>query len=497
MATVLGGSVAYFITSKNRSSRDTTAEKAETHQLVIEAKSRAKEIIIEAKDNALKTRTHAEEELQRIRNQANKIEKQIAVKKADLEADRREIQNKMKSLKSATDSLKGKQKHVEGLKKKTEEELQRVTNLSREEARQMLLDSMEKDLVEEKGRRLREVEEEVKLTADAKAQELIVEAMGFGATDIVVEHTTSKVKLPDEDLKGRIIGKEGRNIRAFEEKTGVELDMDSSPGMVIISSFDSVRRELARLALERLLKDGRIQPARIEEIVEKTQKELNQVMFKAGSDFCHKLGVYNLPKELVQILGRYKYRFSYGQNLFEHTLEMCRIGTHIASELKAAVNTVKMGCLLHDIGKVITDKDGSHVELGVELLKKYKISSKVIACVEEHHDDTQSSVESGIVALSDHISGARPGARGEDYESYIKRLKALEEAALSFDGVEKAYAVSAGREVRIFVSPEKVDDYSTAYLAKEIAKKIELEQNYPGTVKITVIRETRVIETAK
>jgi ribonuclease Y len=273
--------------------------------------------------------------------------------------------------------------------------------------------------------------------------------------------------------------------------------MDSSPGDIIVSCFDSVRRAVATTALERLIADGRIQPARIEEIVDQTKKEMENLMYKAGDSLCHKIGLYNVSKELIQTLGRFKYRFSYGQNMLEHTMETARIGMYIAKELGANVETVKMACVFHDIGKVLTDKDGSHVELGVEYLNKFKLPEAVVKCVAEHHDDKQSSIESAIVALADHVSGARPGSRGEDYESYIKRLKDLEEAATSFDGVDKAYAVAAGREVRVFVSPEKVDDYSTALLAKEIARKIELEQNYPGVVKVIVIRETRVSETAK
>jgi ribonuclease Y len=322
--------------------------------------------------------------------------------------------------------------------------------------------------------------------------------MRFGASDYVVEYTTSKVKLPDEEIKGRIIGKEGRNIRTFEELTGVDLDLDSSPGDIIISSFDPVRREIAKVALEKLLADGRIQPTRIEEIVQKTKDEIDHIMYKEGDNLCHKVGAYNVPKALIQMLGRFKYRFSYGQNMIEHTLEETRIGIALAYELHADVDTVRLGCLFHDIGKVITEDEGTHIQLGVDYLRKYKVSEDVINCVAEHHEDRPfSSIESAIVNLADHISGARPGARSEDYESYVKRLKDLESAAMSFDGVDKAFAVSAGREVRVFVSPEKVDDFSTSFLAREIAKKIELEQTYPGVVKVIVIRETRVTETAK
>lgn len=321
--------------------------------------------------------------------------------------------------------------------------------------------------------------------------------MRQGSTDYVVEHSSSKVKLADDDMKGRIIGKEGRNIRKFEELTGVELELDATPGEILISSFDPTRREIARIALEKLIADGRIQPASIEELVTKTQGEVDKIIYKEGDNLCHRVGAYNLPQEVVQALGRFKYRFSYGQNMIEHTLEVTKIGMAIAAELGADVEIVKLGCLLHDIGKIL-EGEGTHVALGVDFLNKHKIKKEVVDCVAEHHEDKPfSSIESAIVHIADHVSGARPSARSEDYESYVKRLKDLEEAATSFDGVEKAYAIEAGREVRVFVKPERVDDASTALLAREIARKIELEQNYPGVVKVTVIRETRVTETAK
>jgi len=465
--------------------------------ILLEARTQAKEILLDAKDKSLKLREETENEIRRSKANSIELEKTLAVQKARLESLEREMSGKAKTLQMAKDAIEKKQKEVDLMFDEQKTKLESVASLSKDEARKMLLENLDKELVNEKGKRIRQVEDDIKKEADKLAKEIIIDAMEFSVTDVVVERSTSKVKLPDEDIKGRIIGKEGRNIRTFEELTGVDLDLDASAGEITISSFDSVRREIAKLSLERLIADGRIQPARIEEIVEKTTKELEHIMYKAGDDLCHKLGVYNLPKDLIQMLGKFKYRYSYGQNMIEHTLEAARIGIYIATKLNANSETVKLGCLFHDLGKIITDTDGSHVDLGVDMLKKFGIDEKIIACVGEHHSDTYSSVESAIVALSDHISGARPGSRGEDYESYVKRLKDLEEAALSFDGVDKVYAVSAGREVRVFVSPEKVDDASTAYLAREIAKKIELEQTYPGVVKVIVIRETRITETAK
>ena len=479
--------------------KDTPAPTVEVENspLVIEAKARAKDIVVEARESALNIQSKAQEQARSIKEEAMESERKSAVLKAQVDAKARELESKAKSLVSIKENLEKKQEEIENFHKKQQEEIERIASLSKEEAREMLLKNLDKSLADEKGKRIREKEEEIRRDAQEMSKQILMEALEFGSTDIVIEHSTSRIKLPDDDLKGRIIGKEGRNIRTFEELTGVDLDLDSSPGDIIVSCFDSVRRAVATAALERLVADGRIQPARIEEIVDQTKKEMDNIMYKAGDSMCHKLGLYNISKELIQILGRFKYRFSYGQNMLEHTMETARIGMYIAEEIKADVNTVKMGCLFHDIGKVLTDQDGTHVELGVELLRKHKIPEEVIKCVAEHHDDKQSTIESAIVTLSDHVSGARPGSRGEDYESYVKRLKDLEEAAMSFDGVEKVYAVSAGREVRVFVKPEKVDDYSTALLAKEIARKIELEQNYPGVVKVLVIRETRVSETAK
>jgi len=509
---LFGGYVAYSNSKKKVSQEDKNAQhdvkvasvpnvvkniNVDNEPVVIEARAKAKDIIVEAKSEALNIQSKAQEQARKIKEDSLESERKAAVLKAQVDAKAKELENKAKSLVSIKENLEKKQSEIEDFHRKQQEEIEKIAMLSKEEARDILLKNLDKNLAEEKGKRIREKEEEIRRESHELAKQILMEALEFGSTDIVIEHSTSKVKLPDEELKGRIIGKEGRNIRAFEELTGVDLDLDSSPGDVIVSCFDSVRRAVATTALERLIADGRIQLARIEEIVDQTKKEMDNIMYKAGDSMCHKLGLYNIPKELIQTLGRFKYRFSYGQNMLEHTMETARIGMYIAGELGASVETVKMGCLFHDIGKVLNDQDGSHVELGVELLRKHKISEEVIKCVAEHHDDRQTTIESAIVTLSDHVSGARPGSRGEDYESYVKRLRDLEEAAMSFDGVEKAYAVSAGREVRVFVRPEKVDDYSTALLAKEIARKIELEQNYPGVVKVIVIRETRVSETAK
>ncbi|MFZ5424739.1 MAG: ribonuclease Y [Patescibacteria group bacterium] len=499
MSAVVAGIAMYLVSlkrgDKSVSTRDSIAD---DNPEVVDAKTKAKEIVLEAKDSALQIKAEAEEDIRKSQRDVVELEKKLESRLSKIEDREREIDKKAKALRQMKDKIESREANIDKLYKEQQNKLEKIASLTKKEAREQLLISFDNELTQEKGRRIREMEDEIKRDIDEKARQMIVDAMRYGATDIVVEYTVSKVKLPDEDVKGRIIGKEGRNIRTFEELTGVELELDSSPGEVIVSSFDPVRREIARLSLEKLIADGRIQPSRIEEIVNKTTSEVESIMFKAGDNLCHRVGVYKLPKDLVQMLGRFKYRFSYGQNMLEHTLEETRIGIALAKELGADANVVRMGCLLHDIGKIVTDEEGSHVDLGVDLLRKYKLPKKVIDCVAEHHEDRPfSSLESAIVALVDHISGARPGARAEDYESYVKRMKDLESAAKSFDGVDKAYAISAGREVRVFVKPEVVDDASTALLAREIARKIELEQTYPGTVKVIAIRETRVAETAK
>lgn len=465
---------------------------------VADAKATAKEIILEAKDQALKLRSEAENEVRKIKEKAMEEEKKLASQRGDVDSKLKDLEERSRTLKKAKEVIENMQEEAEGLLRQRKNELEKIASMTKENARDQLLEQLDKELVEEKAKKIRAMQEEVKRNVEEEAKQLLVDAMRHGSTDYVVEYTTSKVKLPDEDMKGRIIGKEGRNIRKLEELTGVEFDLDSSSGEILLSCFDPIRREVARVALERLIKDGRIQPARIEDTVNKTREEIDHMIHKAGDDLCHRVGAYDVPKELVYMLGKFKYRFSYGQNMIEHTLEETKMGIAIAHELKADVDVVKMGCLFHDIGKIVTEDEGSHIELGVDLLNKHNIPEEVVNCVAEHHEDRPfSSIESAIVSLVDHISGARPGARGEDYESYVKRMKALEDAAVQFDGVERAYAIAAGREVRVFVEPDKVDDESTAFLAREIAKKIELEQTYPGVVKVTVIRETRVSETAK
>ena len=373
------------------------------------------------------------------------------------------------------------------------EKLEKVSKLNAEDAKKLLLENIEKDLAAEISKKIKEAENEIKLQADEKAKEILADAILHGVTDYISEFTTSKIKLPDEDIKGKIIGKEGRNVRTFEQVTGVDVLMDDEiPDTLILSSFDPVRREIAKIALERLIADGRIQPQRIEEIVAKSEEDINKIMRAAGEKLCHDVGVYNLPVELVDLIGRFKYRYSYGQNLILHTQEETQIGVALAQMLGADINVVRLGCLLHDIGKIIADDEGSHVNKGVALAKKFALPEKVINCIAEHHEDKPfSSVESIIVYIADAISGGRPGARHENVEDYIKRLSDIERIALSFEGVEKCFAVQAGREVRVIVMPDKISDEELPKLTHDIAEHISQEVMVPGSVRITAIRETR------
>ena len=370
-----------------------------------------------------------------------------------------------------------------------------VAHLTVDEAKKQLLDEVQKDLTSEIAKKIRAAEERIKEDASEKAKEILVDAMKHGATSYVAEYTVSAIHLSDEDVKGRIIGAGGRNIRAFEKEAGVEIEIDET-NEIRISSFDSIRREIARRALETLIKDTRIQPSRIEEIIKQVRAQMEEILLEEGKRIVHDCGVFNLPLDLVKLIGRYKFRTSYGQNLAIHTIEETKIGVSIAAEIEANVDIVRLGCLLHDIGKVVTEEEGTHVELGVNILKKYGLPKEIIASVAEHHEDKPfSSVESTVVWIADAISGSRPGARYEPHEEYIKRMTKIEEIAASFPGVETVYAFQAGRDVRVIVKPEEVDDDKLTVLAHDIAGRLEKEAEYAGQIKVTAIRETRASET--
>ncbi len=383
---------------------------------------------------------------------------------------------------------------VEKNRKDLIEKLEKVSKMSPDEAQKVLLEQVDKDLAVEISKRIKQAEDTIKLQADEKAKEILAEAMLHGVTDYISEFTTSQVKLPDEEMKGRIIGKEGRNIRTLEQATGVDIEMDDeNPNTLTLSSFDPIRREVAKVSLERLMHDGRIQPQRIEEVVAKTQEDVEKLICQAGEKLCQDAGVFNLPAEVMCLLGRFKYRYSYGQNMIQHTLEEVQIGVALAQSIGADVNVVRLGCLLHDVGKILTDwEEGTHVERGVQMAKKYSLPEKVINAISEHHEDTPfTAVESVLVYIADVISGGRPGARHENVQDYIKRLEDIEKIAMSFPEVEKAFAVAAGREVRVIVTPDRISDDELPKLVRDMGERIQKEVMVPGAVKITAIRETR------
>ncbi|MBI4130682.1 ribonuclease Y [Candidatus Roizmanbacteria bacterium] len=387
------------------------------------------------------------------------------------------------------------------LKNREEEltnKLQQVTKLTPDEARQEVLKYWEQKLQKDIAEQIKAAETKVREDAKRRAQEILVDAMRHGATDYVAEYTVSTVKVADEEIKGRIIGKEGRNIRTFEKATGVDVDLDEA-GVIRLSSFDPVRREIARVSLIRLIKDGRIQPVRIEEVINEVKKEIDRIIFEEGEKLAHTIQIYNLPQELISLLGRFKFRFSYGQNMIAHTLEETKIGISIAHELGLKVDIVKLGCLLHDIGKVVMDREGNHIELGVELLKRLNIPKEVIDCVASHHEDVPfASPEAVVVYIADSISGARPGARMEELGDYVTRMKEMEALAKEFPGVEEVYAMQAGREIRVIVNPQQLDDAQTMMTAQKIKEKIAQQYpNFPGSIKITLLRELQVTEIVK
>ncbi len=472
-----------YLKTKGLLKKDTPIKKdTDTH---------AKEIILEAKDEAFRIKKQAEEEVRKVRSETMSLEAKLAAKEEEFARKTSEVEKKEVSFTE-------KENELEKTKNELVTKLEKVAGVTRDEAKKLILEATEGHLKEEVAKKIKDAEEQVKKGADEKARNILVDAMRHGATDYVAEYTTTTIKLPDEDMKGRIIGKEGRNIKALEAATGVDVDLDD-PGLIRLSSFDGERREVAKTALERLIADGRIQPSRIEEIVARVQKDFEKIRREEGEKLAREVGIHNLPLEIVEALGRFKWRFSYGQNLWLHTLEETKIGMAIAREIGTDVNIVRLGCLFHDIGKIFTpEQEGTHVQVGVDFLKKFKFDPKVLAAVEEHHEDKPfSGVESVVVWIADAISGSRPGARHESVEDYVRRLKDIENIASSFQGVDRSFAISAGREVRVIVFPEQIDDASATKLASDVANKIENSVTYPGQIKVTVMRETRAEATAK
>jgi ribonuclease Y len=497
------GIIVGIIIRKNISESKIGSAEEEAKRIVDEATKEAetkkKEVLVEAKDEAHKMRNEYERENKERRNEIQRNEKRLIKKEEMLDSKSMQVEKKEEALQKKLKDIETKQSKLDAIHDKQIEELERISGLSTEDAKNMLIDNIKREAEQEASIAVKEIEREAKDTAERKAREIITYAIQKCSADHVAETTVSVVDLPNDEMKGRIIGREGRNIRALEQLTGIDIIIDDTPEAVVISGFDPIRREVARLALEKLIADGRIHPARIEEMVEKAKKEVEQQIKDEGEQATLDTGVHGLHPELVRLLGRLKFRTSYGQNVLKHSMEVSYLAGIMAAELGADVKLAKRAGLLHDIGKAVDHEvEGPHVTIGEDLARKYKESKAVIHAIAAHHGDVEpQTVEAVLVQAADAISAARPGARRETLETYIKRLEKLEEISNSFEGVEKSFAIQAGREVRIIVKPEITSDSSIILIAKDIVKKIEEEMEYPGQIKVNVIRESRATEYAK
>ena len=505
VAAVIGivlGIVFYGLKDKDAKKRISSAEEEATrivNEGIRKSESKTKEMLLEAKEEIHRSRTEYEKEVKERRAELSKQERRLEQKEATLDKKTETFEKKEEELAKKLQKVAETQAEAEAAKSAQLKALEVISGLTQEQAKQHLLDSVEEEVRHETAMKIKEIEQQMKDEADDKAREIIAIAIQRCAADHAAETTVSVVPLPNDEMKGRIIGREGRNIRTLETITGVDLIIDDTPEAITVSSFDPVRREVARLALEKLITDGRIHPTRIEDMVEKARREVDRIIREEGERACYETGVHNLNPELVKILGRQKYRTSYGQNVLNHSIEVAHIAGLMASELGVDVALAKRAGLLHDLGKAIDHEvEGSHIQLGADLARKFKENPVVVNAIEAHHGDVEpKTVIAVLVQAADAVSAARPGARRENVENYIRRLQKLEELTGSYPGVDKAYAIQAGREVRIMVKPEEVTEDNMILLARDIAKKIEAELEYPGQIKINVIRETKAVEYAK
>ena len=504
LSLALGGAVG-FVMHTQQVKRSATAAGSEAERILSEAENQRKKVVADAREEASQTRKSADDDLKERRKELQRFESRLSNREEGMDKRQEKVQQREDSIADKEQGIIDREseldrgwEEVEGLKREQIKVLESVASLTMAEAKEDIMHRAEEEMHYELNKRYYEMEQEIKDQADEKAKEIVSLAVQRLAADVVSESTTSVVPLPNDEMKGRLIGREGRNIRALEAATGVDLIIDDTPEAVTISCFDPVRREVARLALTKLVSDGRIHPARIEEIAEKAQQEVEESMRKAGDQAIIDAGVRGLHPELIKLLGRLKYRYSYGENILQHAVQVSQLAGMLAAEVGADVQVAKAGGLLHDIGKAMTHEvEGSHVEIGDEIAKRYNLPDAVRDAVNEHHEDDRGSAEAFLVAAADAMSAARPGARRDTLEFYLKRLEALEDVANSFEGVEKSFAIQAGREVRIMVKPDDIDDIEAASLARNVVKKIEENLVYPAAIKVTVIRETRSVDYAK
>ncbi len=498
VALALGASIGYYI-KQTLVERALAREKVEADRIVAEASEKATEIELEAKKIALELRQSAEAEIIRRRNELSREEDRLQKRREEMDGRTDRLEKREQMLNKRQSAIDKRANDLDKIHEQEMEELQRISKMTNDEARTVLLAEVEKDARSDMARIIRQIEAEAREEGDKRARNLIAAAIQRVASDHVAEVTTSVVAIPSDEMKGRIIGRNGRNIHAFEQAAGVDVIVDDTPEAVTISCFDPVRREVARRALAKLILDGRIHPAHIEKVLKNEQKEIDRVIVEAGESAAYDAGISGLHPEIIKVFGRLKFRTSYGQNQLSHAVETAHIAGMIAAELGADVEVSKLGALLHDLGKAMDHNvEGTHAMIGAEFAKRYGVNPKVVNAIASHHHEVeQETVEAAIVEAADAISGARPGARRENLEQYIKRVRALEDIANSYKGVSQSFALQAGREVRIFVRPEDIDDFASITLARDIAKKIEETMQYPGQIKVTVIRETRAIDYAK
>ena len=497
------GALIGYIYRKNVGEKAIGSAEQKAKNLILDAENKSetmrKEAILEAKEEAHRLRSEAERDARERRAEIQRSERRLIQKEESMDRKLENIEKKEESITQKEQAIINKQKDLDKVISKQLEELERISGYTIEEAKAILLSNIEKEVRRDASVMIKDIESKAKEEADKKAKYIITGAIQRCAADHVAESTVSVVALPNDEMKGRIIGREGRNIRAIETLTGVDLIIDDTPEAVILSGFDPVRREVARIALEKLIVDGRIHPARIEEMVEKAQREVNAIIKEEGEQATFEVGIHNLHPELIKLLGRLKYRTSYGQNVLKHSVEVAHLAGLMAGELGLDIKLAKRAGLLHDIGKALDHEvEGTHVDIGIDVLRKYKESEAVINGMAAHHGDYEpKSMDAVLIAAADALSAARPGARRETLDAYIKRLEKLEEIANTTPGVEKSFAIQAGREIRIIAKPDDVNDEEIVFLAREISKKIESELEYPGQIKVNVVRETRAVDYAK